>query len=382
MLTAFVCVACTLPYWRAIFLPLISDTYLQVWLGRKYLHVSTWPDLASDALYRCRATSIWLTGAMDAMFGSAPIFLRTQSLLLHVLNVALIAALGRFPRIGYRISIPAALLWGLNERHHEAVIWYAALPEQLVFFFVLLTFLLWLEWWEKQTPLLYLASFCAFLLALLSKESAVVACALLAFPVVYEPRKWRPLLRGAIPFLAVSAIYFAANHAARESHLHWNDGTFTLGWHFIPVMLRSIGRLLTFWGFGALAVIFFLRKQIDWRLPAIALLWIPVTLAPYAFVAYQPRVPSRHVYLASLGVAILMAIALEKLRLRRIVSATLLAAYLLFNTGYIWFYKHDQFLNRAEVTESLVRDARMLTENGRHSPVSYTHLTLPTNREV
>ena len=361
VLTGLVCLACTLPYWRALSLPAISDTYLQVWLGRKYLHISTWPDLAADALYRCRATSIWITGIMDALFGSAPLLLKTQSLFLHIANVALIAALGRFPRIGYRISIPAALLWGFNERHHEAVIWYAALPEQLVFFFVLLTLLFWLEWWTKDKPLLYVSAMLSFVLALLSKESAVIACAMLALPVIYEPQHWRRAVRAAIPFLALSVIYFAANHAARENHLHWNDGTFKIGWHFLPVIFNSTARLLSIWGALALAILFWNRKKLDWRLPAIAMLWIPIALSPYSFVAYQPRVPSRHVYLASLGAAFLLAMALEHLAKRRKIAVSFLAVYLLFNTGYIWFYKHNQFLERASVTENLIRDAKLLT---------------------
>jgi hypothetical protein len=361
VLTVLVCLACTLPYWRAMFLPAISDTYLQVWLGRKYLHFATWPDLAADALYRCRATSIWITGLFDALFGSAPVLLKAQSILLHIANVALVAALGRYARIGYQISIPAALLWGFNERHHEAVMWYAALPEQLVFFFVLLTLLLWLEWWKTNNAVHYLGAMISFILALLSKESAVLACAMLALPAVYEPGNWRRALRGAIPFVALSVIYFAANHAARQNHLHWNDGTFQLGWHFIPVIFNSTARLLSIWGALALVVLFWHRRRIDWRLPATALIWIPIALSPYAFVAYQPRVPSRHVYLASLGAAILLAVALQLLASRRKLALSCLAVYLLFNTGYIWFYKHDQFLQRANVTENLIRDAKAIT---------------------
>ncbi len=367
--TALVCLSCTLPYWRALTLPAISDTYLQVWLGKKYLSPDTWPELAADALYRCRATSIWLTGATEALFGSNPIMFEAESILLHILNVALIVSFGQFSKIGYRITIPAALFWGFNERHHEAVIWYAALPEQLVFSFVLLTLFAWLKWWQHDKPLYYAASFGAFLLALLSKESGVVACALLAVPLVYEPRRWRRALRGAIPFLALSTIYFAFNIGARDQHLHWNDGTFKFGWHFLPVMFNSTTRLFSVWGFAALAVLIYFRRSLDWRLPGIALLWIPIALAPYSFVAYQPRVPSRHVYLASLGVAILLALAYQFLLVRRRVAIGLVLAYMVFNTSYIWFYKHDQFVERGEVTEHLIRDAKLITAEHSQGPL-------------
>jgi hypothetical protein len=40
---------------------------------------------------------------------------------------------------------------------------------------------------------------------------------------------------------------------------------------------------------------------------------------------------------------------------------------MIFNTGYIWFYKHRQFVDRADVTENLIRDAKLLTGENRNS---------------
>jgi len=368
-LTALVCLISSIPYWRAIMLPTISDTYLQVWLGRKFGGMDGLPALASDALYRCRATSIWITSWLDSWFGMNQAFLNFQSLFLHVLNVGLIATLGRFPHIGYRLSIPAALFWGFNERHHEAVMWYAALPEQLVFTFIILTFHSWMRWWNSGSAMAYAASLASFVLALLSKESGVVACALLAFPLAFETRRWRDALKAGIPFVALSIFYFFANMAARDNHLHWNDGTFTLGWHFIPVEFNSTLRLITVWGAAALALIWFHRRALEMKLVYAALLWIPIALGPYAFVAYQPRVPSRHTYLASLGVALLLAVAMQPLMHRRRLFATLLLAYLSFNTGYLWFFKHHQFVERANVTEYMVRDAAEIWKARPNQPI-------------
>ena len=360
VLTAFVCLLCTLPYWRALTLPSISDTYVQVWLGRHYGPISQLPALAADALYRCRATSIWLTAITDSIFGFSQPILYIESLLLHLVNVCLIAALGRWPRLGFQISIPAALLWGLNERHHEAVIWYAALPEQLVFFFVLLTVLLWLEWWQNGKAIFYWASLASFILALLSKESAVAACALIALPLIFEPQRYRQFLRAASPFFLLSLAYFAFNVLDRSSNLHWNDGTFRIGWHFIPVLFNSTARLFSFWGLAAIALLAYNRKIVEWRVVYFALAWIPICLAPYVFIAYMPRVPSRHVYLASLGVALLISVAVRQLLNRRKTILALLALYLVSNTAYIWFYKHNRFMERANVTEHLIRDAKLL----------------------
>lgn len=369
--TAFICLLCSIPYWRALSLPRISDTYLQIWLGRKYLGISTWPDLAADALYRCRATSIWVTGAMDYLFGSSQLVVHLQSLSVHLLNVALIAALGVYRPLGYRLMIPAALIWGFTERHHEAVMWYAALPEQLVFAFVLLSLQLWLRWWETGERWQYAACLLSFVLALLSKESGVVVCGLMAIPLLFEPERWRRAAVAAAPFLVLSGIYFYLSIAAKQDHLHWNDGTFTLGWHFLPVMGRSVARLLSVFGAAALLWLWWRRREVDGKVLAVSLLWMPVTLAPYSFVAYQPRVPSRHVYLASVGLAMLLSLALVKMPQRRLAYG-MLAAYLAFNAGYIWFYKHDQFVARAMVTEQVVEDARALVERYGERPLQVT----------
>jgi hypothetical protein len=369
--TVVLCLLCTLPYWRALTLPLISDDYLQIWLGKKYLHFSTWPELAQDALYRCRATSIWFTGVWHAVFGHTTVAYNLQSLIVHACNVALIVALGRYERIGYAVSVPAAVAWGLYERHHEAVMWYAALPEQLVFFFVLLALVLWLEWWKRRAAWLYAASAVSFALALLSKESAVIFCAFLLLPLVFDRSEWKRLLQGAAPYFVVSGLYFLVNHAARENHLHWNDGTFRLGWHFVPVMLNSMERLLSVWGALALGLLVWKRRQVDWKLVAVGLMWVPVSLAPYSFVAYQPRVPSRHVYFASLGLAMLLALAWRQIE-SRTVATVVFAAFVSYNTVYLWVYKHEQFAERARVTEKMLEAARAVVGVAGVRPVRVT----------
>jgi hypothetical protein len=50
-----------LVYLPSLGLPLISDDYPHTYLARQYGPISGWPALASDALYRCRATSLILT---------------------------------------------------------------------------------------------------------------------------------------------------------------------------------------------------------------------------------------------------------------------------------------------------------------------------------
>jgi hypothetical protein len=87
--------------------------------------------------------------------------------------------------------------------------------------------------------------------------------------------------------------------------------------------------------------------------------WIAAALLPYSFLTYMPRVPSRHTYLASLGVALLAGLAWSRLpaafgpRARAALAAIVIA----HNAGYVLVWKHRQFVERAQPTEALVHFA-------------------------
>lgn len=357
---AAIALLATVPYWRSLSLPPIEDDYIQVWLGRIYGAPDQWAALLADPLYRCRATSIVLTRLADDYFGNSPWAYDFQSLFFHGVNAILVALLGGWKVIGYRLSIAAAFFWGLSERLHEAVIWYAALPEQLVFFFTLIAFLCWIEWWQEGSKKAYAGAMAAFVLALLSKESAVVFCGLALLPLLAAWRRWREMLLPLAPFVVISAVYFALNVFAKSEHLHWNDGTFRLGWHFIPVILNSSARIFWIWGGLALIVLAFARKQVNWVVVGIAAAWMLITLLPYSFVGYMPRVPSRHVYFAMVGRALILAMALMVVWHYRRVTAMLAILFLIWNTAYVSVYKQGQFEARANVTEKLVEEASKL----------------------
>ena len=122
-----------LAYGRTLTLPFIADDYVQIELGRTFGPVADWPKLAADALYRCRATSILLTYWFEQAAGIEPLNYKLLGLWVHILNSMLVFALGAWKPIGWHVSAVAAFLFAVNQRHSEAVIWFAALPELLVF---------------------------------------------------------------------------------------------------------------------------------------------------------------------------------------------------------------------------------------------------------
>ena len=82
-----------------------------------------------------------------------------------------------------------------------------------------------------------------------------------------------------------------------------------------------------------------------------------IALVPYSFLTYSTQIPSRQVYLASAGLAMLVGLALAPYQGRR-VAAALLALMLVHNTAYLWTKKRAQFEQRAAPTDRLIDFAR------------------------
>ncbi|HTM51148.1 MAG TPA: glycosyltransferase [Bryobacteraceae bacterium] len=354
-----------LAYGRMLSLPFISDDYVQIQLARDFGPISGWPALARDALYRCRATSMVLTYWLDSAFGLNAYSYNLASLALHILDSALVLALGFWRPVGWRLAALAACFFAVSERHSEAVVWFAAVPELLVFFFVMASFLCWVGWLQSATRsrAVFGASFVLYLLALLSKESAVALVPLLALAVVVHPDRPLRKLWGKAPFAVVAAGYFALAFVERRTHLHFNDGTFSLNAPLAEVLIRSVGGLMWIWGVVALLILG-TKAARPWR-PVIwvAGAWMLITLLPYSFLTYMPRVPSRHTYLASVGVACIVAgalLAVERLAAqwkKPWILPAAMAAIVLHQCGVLWTKKHYQYSQRAKPTEELLRVA-------------------------
>ena len=78
---------------------------------------------------------------------------------------------------------------------------------------------------------------------------------------------------------------------------------------------------------------------------------------PYSFLTYSTQIPSRQIYLASAGLALLVGLALAQCEGRRF-ATLVFAAMLVHNTLYLWARKHAQFVERAAPTTQLIEFAR------------------------
>ena len=348
------------PYLPVFVQPFVSDDYIQLDLGRKYGPVSAWGDLATDVLYRCRATSIVITHWTEQAFGIAPLPFYATSVLLHVVNTFLVLLAGWKLGLGGIRSYLASAFFAVLAVHQEAVMWYAALPELLLFFFCALFLLSWNSYLRRGNPLQYGLALLWFVLALLSKEAGVVLVPVAAAMLFQRGKSvWQ-----ALPMGLLAIAYTLAIFEAESDHLHLNDGTFSLQAPFLAVWARSAWRMFGVWGLlGLVAVAMWQRRVLHKLAPAAV--WSACALLPFSFLLYMPVVPSRHTYLASAGVGFFVAAGLLAVRrqypLLRWLPAALVMAMVLQNTGYIWTKKRQQFLARAEVTEGLLRIARETT---------------------
>jgi hypothetical protein len=351
--------AATIPYLPFLSLPFISDSYLQVFLGRHYGPLSQWGELAGDVLYRSRATSIVFTYLVDSWAGPDPAIHRLAGIALHAANCLLVASLGFWPRIGWPVAVPAAVYFALSEAHQEAVVWVASLPELLVFFFSLLAILAWLRALTLRSGTWLTYSFLAYLLALLSKESGAIVPAVAGAIWWWERRDWRLPLAALAAMGGVAIAYALAIFASSETHLHLNDGTFSFRAPALVVLVKSSARLLFPWGWVSLAALTFLgiaRRT----LLTLSIAWMAIALLPYAFLTYMDRVPSRHTYLASLGLSLIVGaafVALPRLSLRWGRPAAVVFAMVISvqSVYYLWTKKLDQYARRAEPTERFLQ---------------------------
>lgn len=351
-----------LTYLLTLAQPFISDDYPSIRLALTYGPVSGWDELARDTTHRVRAITVTFPYAIHSLFGLRPVAFYSASVLLHVLNCWLLFAAGRWPAVGYKVSFWAAAFFAVYEGHAEAIMWFSGCSELLMFFFGFISFLFWLIFLEKETARFrWLAlSFLFFVPALFSKESSIIFIALFALPLLFPKLRLKqaPYL---LPHIMISVVYVAVVFMSRSESFRFQDQSFVLSAPFWVTWTKSYGAMLWFWGLSA-AIFMILWREIG-RIFLLSLLWIGIGFVPYMFVDYMHRIPSRQIYLASAGLALLMGAAIVIMKERygknhKWIVTSVLLAVLLHNVVYTWTKKREHFLGRAEPTEQLISVAR------------------------
>ena len=360
---------CVLAYTPSLFLPLLEDDYKIIWTAERYGSWQGFPAMFHDDVERARATVYWTTYLIWKLFRFTPMAFRISSLILHILDTWLLYAIGlAWPRMR-SAAFWAAAFFAVYEGHQEAIMWFAGNNELLLFLFGGGSLLCWIkaasgaryEWTLRG------AGLSLFALALLTKESAYILLPL--FLLTTPPGIWRRSLAQLLPYCALAAVMIVSVLLTRGHSFRFTDGSFSLHapvWLTLP---RNFGRVLWFWGMLSAAVIFLTPREMGAaeslrKSALVALAWIGIALVPYSFLTYSPQIPSRQLYLASVGLSFLFGLAMVhfKAGLRPAIQPAAVAAVMLVmvahNVGYIWIKKQRQFRERAEPFEELIQAAR------------------------
>lgn len=358
LLLALLAVAAYVP---SLAIPLLEDHYPNLWQAQNYGSPAGFPALFHDPVFRLRATSYWAMFLLWRVAHVAPLAYHAASLLLHIVNTWLLYGIAAaWPRMRAG-AFWAAAFFAVAEGHQEAVMWFSAINELLLFLFGSAALLCWIKrsQHERGWPL-EAAGVVLFALALLSKESAVVIPALLLLAAPAGP--WRRSIVRLLPYLVLAGLAVASLAATRGYNFRFSDGSFSLHAPFWITWPRGYFRLLWIWGLLS-AVAVFLAQDRPLRSAALAAMaWMGIALAPYSLLTYSTQIPSRQTYLASAGLALLFGLAMAhwaaRWRARPKVVAAIVTVVLAHNLGYLWIKKRPQFMERAAPTDQLIALAR------------------------
>jgi len=322
------CVLVVLTYWPALGTGFFSDDY--TWLARMPATLES-PSFVFSIFYRDFNPLLHASfAADDAMGGGSPTVYHATSLVLHAINASLLLFICHRLGASPWVALAAALLWALNCRLAEPVIWTAARGHSLATLWVLAAFAALIT---PSRAGVWIGAVCAAF-GLLSKEVALFP--LLIAPIVI-PRRVRPI-RHYVPIGVLVALFVIFNMLVKPSaHLpDWSPGALSLKLPF--VLLRPLG-LGDYYGFNWLHVALFLlaaglalallRRTVALR----GFLWVAVCAVP---IVPLQKLSSRYLYLLAIGYAIVFCGIAEWLasvsstgRARRLITVVAVSAVIL-----------------------------------------------------
>jgi len=323
----------------------ISDDYvnlqrIQEWRRDPLYLYSIPPENFRTASYACLA--LLKTG-----FGYRPEFFYGFTIFLHLANVLMLAKLLELATGSVATARLAALLFAAIQNPQEAVMWINGMHESLQGAFGLATLIAWIRGRYRWCAIFYIA-------ALFSKESAPVF--LLLLPLVESGRSRQFEFRKELLYLLVPTVLFLVLYYFTAPANHFLTHKFyALHPRALWVWVNSLHRLAfpSVYLAVALSIITKTPRLVETsRLP---LAWTALSLLPYIFLTYQTHVPSRHLYLASMGVAWLLSLLVGTMgscAARR----SFVIAFVTLNISYLWLVKDDQYQERAASTNELIRE--------------------------
>jgi hypothetical protein len=355
-----IAVLAILAYLPAFQLSFIADDFPQIQMSRMIQDKGGMEALLHNPISQTRLTFLVVTFWIDKLAGLDPQIYHGVAVGLHVVACWLVYALGAWKLVGRKVALIAACFFAVFEGHQEAVMWFSAAMETLLVLFGVGATVCFIQWLNGKGWHYYGLALAGFLLALLSKESAYIFAALMVLPVIEMRGEGKRPLLGWLPFAVIALAYVGWVAASRVSDPQFLDEGFALNWKSPLVVAESFGRLLFVWGLLALAALLIFRAREYLQLALCSLAWMLLGLIPYSFLTNTGPVPSRHTYLPSVGLALLVAAAMVCLwdRLGGRLVLAIGAIILMVNVTILWKKRAEEYRTRALPTDMLVNAVR------------------------
>jgi hypothetical protein len=390
---AAVCLAASLPYVSTLHAYFLGDDFglVQLFARRPPFHALTlfhrsWTEtiygaVPTDELRPTLAFSYRL----DWMIGGArPTAYHATNIVLHVLNSLLVYAMARgMARLGLAASAFAGALFGVMGVHAEPVAWISGRADSIPTLFYLAAVCAYARWRATGATALYCASVAALFLALFSKQSAITLLPMLmAYDLlVVRPRSWprRADVLAWLPFAALTAGYLVLRfilfgNFVRERLLTAKRIGVFFGrqWTYFQMMTGGLEPVALPapepYAFGvvlggvvvllaAAAAVGAARRTTAWGIVLFfGPVWWVLAVTPLVMTYLTPR----HLYLASAGVAVLLALGCESLwrtgRAALRATAALLGGVLLVGQLSALLWAVAQWNDSARLSQGMVRD--------------------------
>jgi tetratricopeptide (TPR) repeat protein len=326
----------------------------------QYFSSSFWNQghpLAAGNFYR-PLLSVWIR-ATYSVFRDRPLGWHLMTVLLYVMTTWLVYLVVRKLSGQFTVAWMAGLLFGLHPMHHEVVAWVTGMTETLMTLTFLAAFLAYLKSRESSKLVWMTVSCASYAMSLFCKETAFVLPALVFAHAWIEhgqaaneglpdsAQRFVKALTPTAPYLPVALLYLLARYRVLSGLSHplapipvgvWLMtvpsvlAAYLRHW-FYPIGLAGAYDVFYQSRFNAGHVLFPLiiltvlggaawisRKRLGARNVDHAMAWLVIPLLPVLdFPVFQPDelVHDRYFYISGIGLAFLLALALERVARQR-----------------------------------------------------------------
>jgi hypothetical protein len=179
------------------------------------------------------------------IFGTKPAGYHFTNLLFHLLSVVLLYTFLRRLKLSSLNAFLLAMIFAVHPVLSQAVAWIPGRNDMLLMIFFLSGMIITIDYMKNPGPGLYIIQACLFLLALFTKETAVIIPLIMAGVLLFCFRvPWKKILPVVAGWVVAVLIWFLVRASATLSH---RDDLFSdmmhSAWGRLPAIIQYLGKI-------------------------------------------------------------------------------------------------------------------------------------------